>query len=139
MTPEERAVPDAPDRRGPTQRPRPPSRWRPALLVLLVLVGAAAIGAALRQELTTGQVRVEIAAGTAERIDAGEAIELLPRTLEVTVGDRLEIVNDDDVTHEVGPYTVAPGQTLRQTFTTPGTLEGACTLHPSGAIAIVVR
>ena len=124
---------------GPTPLPRPRSRWQAAALVLLLVAGVGLVGLAVRSLLGTEELRVEVAAGTAERLAAGEAVELLPRNLEVQVGDRLEIVNHDTVTHEVGPYVVAPGQTLRQTFTTPGVLEGACTLHPSGAIRIVVR
>ncbi|MFW5833893.1 MAG: hypothetical protein ACOCYE_07330, partial [Pseudomonadota bacterium] len=34
-------------------------------------------------------------------------------TLEVTVGDRIEINNRDEVPHQVGPYTVAAGQSLQ--------------------------
>jgi plastocyanin len=117
----------------------PNGRWRLVLLGLVLLTSAGALLLVIQSQLATELVRVEVAAGTAERIAAGEPIELLPPTLEVSVGDRLEIVNDDDVTHQVGPYTVAPGQILRQSFTAPGTLEGACTLHPSGAIRIVVR
>ncbi len=117
----------------------PTARWRTVLLALLLLASAAALLVTVRSQLSSEVVRVEVAAGTAERIAAGASIELLPSTLEVAVGDRLEIVNDDGVVHQVGPYTVAPGQTLRQTFTSAGTLEGACTLHPSGAIRIVVR
>jgi plastocyanin len=99
------------------------------LLVIVVLVST------LRSEL----IVVEVPAGTAERIEAGEPVELLPRTLEVSVGDTLEIRNLDDASHEVGPYFVAAGQTVRQTFTAPGTIQGMCTLHPSGEITIVVR
>lgn len=114
-------------------------RWRTALLGLVLVASVAALVLVVQGQRATEVIRVEVAAGTADRIEAGEQVELLPPTLEVSVGDRLEIVNDDDVTHQVGPYTVAPGQTLRQSFTSPGTLEGACTLHPSGAIRIVVR
>ncbi|MFO7778780.1 MAG: hypothetical protein R6V28_10530 [Nitriliruptoraceae bacterium] len=113
--------------------------WRTVLLGLVLLASAAVLLVTIQSQRSSEVVRVEVAAGTAERITAGESIELLPPTLEVSVGDRLEIVNDDQVVHQVGPYTVAPGQTLRQSFTSPGTLEGACTLHPSGAIRIVVR
>lgn len=132
-------MPDATRSDDPTPPPRPRSRWQAAVLVLLLLAGAGTVGLAVRSLLATEQIRVEVAAGTAERLAAGEPVELLPRTLEVQVGDRLEIVNRDTVTHEVGPYVVAPGQTLRQTFTSAGVLEGACTLHPSGAIRIIVR
>ncbi len=102
----------------------------PAVILLLV-----ALVASLRSEV----IEIEVPAGTAARIEAGEAVELLPRTLEVSVGDTLEIRNLDDVPHEVGPYYVGAGQTVRQTFTSPGTIQGLCTLHPSGEITIVVR
>jgi plastocyanin len=117
----------------------PSDRWRMVLLGLVLLTSAGVLALVIQSQLATELVQVEVAAGTAERLAAGEPIELLPATLEVAVGDRLEIVNNDHVTHQVGPYTVAPGQILRQSFTSPGTLEGACTLHPSGAIRIVVR
>jgi plastocyanin len=111
-------------------------RW---IVAVAVAVVAVILAVAVVDSLSTDELIVVVPAGTGERIDAGEAIELLPRTLDVSVGDRLEIRNLDDRVHEVGPYTVAAGQTLRQAFTSPGVLEGACTLHPSGAITIRVR
>jgi len=106
---------------------------------VLLAVAVALLAYVLSTATDTQQVVVDVAPGTADRLAAGDVVELLPRTLEVSVGDSLEVRNRDDVIHEVGPYTVAPGQTLRQTFTSPGTIEGLCTLHDSGAITIVVR
>jgi len=114
-------------------------RWRSLVAVAAGVGALVLLVAVVLPGLGSETIVVEVEPGTAQRLDAGEDVELLPRTLEVSVGDRLEITNHDDVTHEVGPYTVAAGQTLRQTFTSVGTLEGACTLHPSGAITIVVR
>jgi len=113
---------------------------RPLVLIALVATPAVvllvvALLATLRSEL----IVVEIPPGTADRIEAGERVELLPATLEVSVGDTLEIRNLDEAPHEVGPYSVAAGQTLRQTFGSPGTIQGLCTLHPSGELTIVVR
>ncbi len=131
-----------------TSEPDPPAagdsaasnrRLITALTALVVVVALALLVSALMSALGSEELVVEVPPGTAERMAAGEQIELLPRTLEVGVGDRLVVVNRDEVTHEVGPYTVAAGQTLAQTFTSPGTIEGLCTLHPSGAITIVVR
>lgn len=127
---------DAPD---PTRGAGHPQRWRRLASSLVAIAAIVLLVVALRAWTSSEQIQVTVAAGTAQRIAQGETVELLPRTLEVEVGDALEIVNEDAVTHDVGPYTVAPGQTLTQTFTAPGTLEGACTLHPSGSITIIVR
>ena len=109
-----------------------------AVLAVLALAGAAAI--LFWPSATSAEVReVVVPAGTQERIDAGETIELLPGTFEVSVGDRLIIVNDDNATHQVGPYIVGPGQRIEQQVLGPGRIEGVCTLHPSGEVAIVVR
>lgn len=80
-----------------------------------------------------------VPAGTQSRIDAGEEVNLFPQQLEVRVGDRVTIENRDDGTHQVGPYVIGAGQRIEQHFGVPGTIEGICTLHPSGQVSIVVR
>jgi len=102
----------------------------PAVVLLLVLAVAG-----LRSE----HLVVEVPLGTAAKIAAGETVELLPSRLEFAVGDTLEIRNHDLEAHDVGPYNVAAGQSLTQTFASPGVLQGICTLHPEGEVTIVVR
>ena len=119
----------------------PPPCGRRAVVAILVVAGLAVVtllALALRSTTSAETIEVVVPAGTIERIEAGEPVELLPRVLRVEVGDRLVIRNHDEVAHQVGPYTVAAGQVLSQHFTTPGTIEGLCTLHPSGEISIVV-
>jgi plastocyanin len=120
----------------------PTGRPRRQLLILIGIVAAPAVLlvlAALISTLRSELILVEVPVGTSARIEAGEAVELMPGTLEVSVGDTLEIRNLDVAGHDVGPYHVAAGQTVRQTFTAPGTIRGLCTLHPSGEVTIVVR
>lgn len=117
--------------------PMRPVRWW--LVALLAVPAIALVGLAASSALRSETIVVDVPPGTAERLAAGERVELLPRTLQVSVGDRLEIHNRDEVVHQVGPYDVAAGQSLAQTFTTPGTLEGLCTLHESGQVTIVIR
>ena len=131
--------PSTPADAGPAGPPETGRRRGTAVVVALLLVVGALLAVALTGVLGSDQVRVEVPAGIAADLEAGTAIELLPRHLEVSVGDQLVIINHDEVAHEVGPYVVAPGQRLEQTFTSPGTIEGVCTLHPSGAITIEVR
>lgn len=80
-----------------------------------------------------------IPAGTGERFDAGEFIEILPAELEVSVGEVLRIVNEDDRDHLVGPFFVGAGETLTQRFSNVGHFEGLCTVHPSGQFVLVVN
>ena len=80
-----------------------------------------------------------IPAGTGERLDDGERIEIIPAELEVRVGEVLRIVNDDDRGHVIGAFYVGAGETLSQQFSTPGVLEGECSVHPSGSFSLTVR
>ena len=82
--------------------------------------------------------RFVVPPGTHERIAAGEAVDILPRTLQAEVGDTIEIVNQDDTVAQVGVFVVGPGQTVRQRFTSEGTLEGICDVHPDGRFTIEV-
>lgn len=79
-----------------------------------------------------------IPVGSGEALDRGEPLEILPGELEVTVGEVIVIVNQDDRGHLVGPFFVGAGETLRQRFSSPGTFIGECTVHPSGQITLEV-
>ena len=76
--------------------------------------------------------------GAGEALDAGEPLEILPPELQVKVGEVIEIVNEDNRGHLVGPFFVGKGETLRQRFSSPGEFIGQCTVHPSGQFELVV-
>lgn len=76
--------------------------------------------------------------GAGEAFDAGQPLEVLPARLEATVGDVIEIRNDDRRGHLIGPFYVGAEETLRQRFATRGEFIGNCTVHPSGEIVVVV-
>lgn len=90
----------------------------------------------------TGEVDADfdylIPAGTGARLDAGERIEIIPAELNVRVGDVLRIVNEDERGHVIGAFYVAAGETLTQTFSSPGELSGECSVHPSGSFVLTV-
>ncbi len=77
--------------------------------------------------------------GTADRIAAGESVEIVPTELVVKVGDAIRIVNNDTDDHVVGVFFVASGETLTQRFNTVGVLEGECSVHPSGSFTLRVE
>ena len=76
--------------------------------------------------------------GTADRITAGEAVEILPEELEVRVGEVIRIVNEDDEGHFVGIFFVGAGETVTQRFANEGEFLGTCSVHPSGQLTLLV-
>lgn len=119
-----------------------------SLCVAALLVGASMLGATACSD---GQIEVEqaeanakasyaylIPAGAGLALDAGTPLEILPARLDASVGETIEIVNEDDRGHLVGPWFVGGGETLRQTFTSAGEFLGECTVHPSGEIRVVI-
>jgi hypothetical protein len=80
-----------------------------------------------------------IPAGAGDRIDAGEPLDILPRELVADLDETIQIVNNDDQPHLLGPWFVGPGETLRQRFTTAGVFDGECSVHRSGKFTVVVN
>jgi plastocyanin len=76
--------------------------------------------------------------GTGRRVKGGEKVEIVPRTLEAKVGQRIRIVNEDSQGVAVGIFWVPAGRTVAMEFTSPGVLEGECDIHPSGKFTIEV-
>ena len=122
-----------------------------AIIVPVVLVGAYLVGSSLGDDETPAGIDITsaddatefehdflIPLGTADRIEAGEAIEIVPAELVVEVGDALRIVNEDSSDHIVGVFFVAAGETLTQRFNSEAVLEGECSVHPSGAFTLRV-
>lgn len=76
--------------------------------------------------------------GTADRIDQGIDVEILPASLQVHVGQTLQIVNRDHRSHLIGPFSIAAGQTVTQTFVSVGRLQGTCSIQPDRRFEIDV-
>ncbi len=76
--------------------------------------------------------------GAGDALDAGTPLEILPARLDTKVGEVIEIINEDERGHLVGPFFVGAHETLRQRFSAPGEFEGVCTVHPSGEIIVAV-
>jgi hypothetical protein len=134
-------------------QPKPPPTRRAvrpiglAALLVAVAIGPAACGSddadgppQLEEAGHAGVVEHDyrIPPGTGERLDAGEEVAILPPVLEAQVGETIRIVNDDDRGHVVGIFFVGAGETLSQTFTSPGVFSGSCTVHTDGEFTLKV-
>lgn len=76
--------------------------------------------------------------GTGERVADGEDVEIVPQVLEVEVGERIRVINDDERGAAVGIFWIPAGGRAAMEFTTAGTLTGECDVHPSGEFTINV-
>ena len=123
------------------------------VMVPAIVVGGLVAGRALNHDDTTsGRLQVSSAAeatefefdftipsGTADRIAAGDDVEIVPAELVVKVGDAIRIVNHDTHDHIVGVFFVAAGETLTQRFNSVGVLSGECSVHSSGSFTLRVE
>jgi hypothetical protein len=129
-------------------RPRFPSGGR-ALLWVACLAGgiglAGFISLASWVALSDGPLRdpesveVRIPPGTAEAIQRGAAVSVIPGKLRFVQGDRLVLKNEDSVPHNVGNYSVGPGTSLTMPLDTASSSSFLCSFHPQGSIALDVR
>ena len=74
--------------------------------------------------------------GTAERLAWGYEVEIVPQPLEVRVGDRIRVRNDDSEFARLGIFDVRPGETVTMAFNTPGELEGIVFSDSSGGCGV---
>lgn len=107
--------------------------------LILAALAVPIVVAVLHRQDPGVEVRYVIPAGTAERLEAGETVDVLPQRIDLRTQDTLIIVNDDDDTFAVGGLSVAGEQTMTYRFSKPGTYSGACQLHPGGNVDIVVQ
>jgi plastocyanin len=83
----------------------------------------------------------EIPKGTWAQRMAGDAVEILPEEIRLTLGvrDVLVLKNSDDVPQMFGPTLMMPGQSFRLPFDMASEYQFACTAHASGQMTIIVE
>lgn len=80
-----------------------------------------------------------IPAGTAARVKAGGNLDTIPDHAVFVVGDQLVFHNEDNVTHEIGPFRVPAQTTATVTLRDAVYNNYACSVHPSNTISLEVR
>ena len=106
-------------------------------LILLTGFGWAALAPI---QVTSHDQLFEIPPGTSARHIAGEKIDILPQTIQLTLGlnDVLVFKNADSAPHIFGPTLIMPGQTFRLPFAQASTYSFQCTAHPNGGLSVIV-
>lgn len=87
------------------------------------------------------EYRIIIPVGTDALVLAGLGEELIPPDikLELEKQNILVIENNDIVNHQVGPFFIRAGETIRQEFLRPAVYEGTCSFRPGTAVDIIVQ
>ena len=114
-----------------------------ALAAVVVLVGAVAVLIVMARddgssEADAQTLELVVPAGTKARQNAGEKVVVMDDHIELTVGDRLVIRNEDVAPQTVGPYSVQPGEVTTVKYGFPGVYEGYCELSEGKRYQIVV-
>lgn len=84
-------------------------------------------------------VELVIPAGTAERIERGESVPAIPQEMVFVLGDVLEVKNEDDVPHQLGPVWVPPGTTGKLVMEQSEKLSIQCSFAASRYLGLDVR
>lgn len=80
-----------------------------------------------------------IPAGTAEKMRNNQIVaDILPEYVNLRVGDRIVVENQDSATHTFGPITVRANETTSVDFINPGLYFGLCTVGTHDSITIQV-
>jgi hypothetical protein len=103
----------------------------------MLLIATATIVAALTR-YQPQVVTFVVPEGTAARIAAGEAVNVVPATIVLRAGDRLVIRNDDREPVRLGAFRIEAGQRLSHEYRAAGVYDLECSVHPAGKLQIVV-
>lgn len=108
-------------------------------VAVIVALAAAGIGLNAARERAR-QLEFRVPPGTVARIERGDAVEIFPREVVISLAryDTLVIRNDDTRPITVGPYAISPGQRFIQRYYSPGTYDLICSLHGDTGLRIVV-
>ncbi|MFT4656462.1 MAG: hypothetical protein ACI8V4_000627 [Ilumatobacter sp.] len=111
----------------------------PALLriVMALLVGCSGGGGPSVPEVAT--FSYPIPAGAGFDIEHGKPLDILPGEVQAELGETIQIVNNNVRAHQLGPWFVGAGETLRQRFTETRIFQGSSSVHPSGEFSVIVE
>jgi plastocyanin len=128
------------------------------LLLAVVAIALVAAGCGSKKSSSSSTPASTPAATTAAPASGGSTVQVSmkniafnPGTVTVPKGGTVVWTNDDSVNHDVtkssgpgpdfksGTGNLGGGDTYKQTFNTPGTIEYKCTIHPGMDGKIVVK
>lgn len=84
-------------------------------------------------------IQITVPAGTAELVARGEQPPSIPKDMAFVVGDTLEVVNQDNVDHQIGPLWIPPGTSASFVLGKPESLAYECSFQAGNYIGLDVH
>lgn len=109
-----------------------------AVVILASGLAAVSCGGDRARNTTPQVVEIVVPAGTQDKLDRGEIVDVMPAELHFRIGDILRIRNNDRAEQFVGPYLVQPGQQFELEFGATGRYGGLCNLSGGQTYLIVI-
>ena len=84
-------------------------------------------------------IQLLIPEGTAEKVESGESVPSIPAEMVFVIGDVLEVKNEDNVNHQLGPIWVPPGATGKLVMERAENLAYSCSFQTTRYLNLDVR
>lgn len=84
-------------------------------------------------------IQVTVPAGTAQLVARGEQPPSIPKDMTFVVGDTLEVINQDNVDHQIGPLWIPPGTSASLVLGEPEKLAFECSFQAGKYIGLDVH
>jgi hypothetical protein len=126
------------------------SKTRPYLIRLGIVLVISFVGVLIFNEVTYRMqkddydrppktVTLVIPAGTAELVAQEQDVPSIPSEMIFVIGDTLEVVNQDNVSHQIGPIWVPAGTTGSLSMKTADNLAYSCSFQTSRYLNMDIR
>jgi hypothetical protein len=84
-------------------------------------------------------IELVIPPGTADQVDAGQEVTSIPEEMVFVLGDVLEVVNHDSVSHQLGPVWVPPGAKGTMVMDIAREVSYSCSFSTSRYLGLDIR
>lgn len=108
-------------------------------LVLGAVVSEGTFALVRENERPAQTFRLVVPAGTAELVKLGQQPPSLPAQMSFVVGDQLLVINQDSVSHQLGPIWIPPGSEGRLALDMVGQYADQCSFQTAKILNLDVQ
>ncbi len=84
-------------------------------------------------------IEITIPPGTAKMITEGQSVPSIPNEMTFVIGDKLMVINEDEVDHQLGPLWIPAGRTASMNLEMAANLSYQCSFTEGNYLGLDVR